>query len=61
MKVDAIRRGFYSVKNSLKKASNNKPRRIYNHDEIIQMPRTQVWAEIKSIVESVTDKFANKF
>ena len=58
MKVDAIRRSFYSAKNNLKKSSNNKPRRVYNHDEIIQMPRTQVWAEIKSFAEFFLDKVA---
>lgn len=58
MKVDAIRRSFYSAKNNLKKSSNNKPRRVYNHDEIIQMPRTQVWEEIKMISAILLSKMS---
>lgn len=58
MKVDAIRRGFYSAKNNLKNLSVPKQNKSYNHEEMLNMPRTQVWTEIKSIAESITNKFA---
>ena len=58
MKVDAIRRTFYSAKNSLRKISEKKHRNTYTQEEIKQMPTTQVWDEIKSLADSLTNRFA---
>ena len=57
MKVDAIRRTFYSAKNNLKKLSEKNHRNIYSQEEIKQMPTTQVWSEIKSLADSLTNRF----
>ena len=58
MKVDAIRRTFYSAKNSLRKISEKNHRNTYTQEEIKQMPTTQVWDEIKSLADSLTNRFA---
>lgn len=58
MKVDAIRRSFYSAKNNLKKLSEKNHRNRYSQEEIMQMPTTQVWDEIKYLAYSLTNRIA---
>ena len=58
MKVDAVSRTFYSAKKKLKILSEKRAKNIYSPEEIMQMPTTQVWSEIKSIAISLTNIFA---
>ena len=53
MKVDAIRRSFCSAKNNIRNLSGQRQNRPYSHEEMLNMPRTQVWKEIKDIFENL--------
>ena len=58
MKVDAIRRSFCSAKKSIKNLSVPKQNKSYNHEEMLNMPRTQVWEEIKMISAILLSKMS---
>jgi hypothetical protein len=58
MKVDAIRRSYYSAKNNVRNLSVQRQNRPYSHEEMLNMPRTQVWEEIKNIAAVILSKMA---